>query len=138
MKKLFKPVGAIAFVAMMAFLAIGCATSGGSTYSSASSNTPITVTVTGDFSDYAGRKAWIAVGDDAFGMPLNVNANTASLPFTILRYDNDRAFTRPGSYMVVLWFRQGDDKSTDATFVLMNRQINEGDNTLLFSSFSEL
>ena len=102
------------------------------------SGSPITVTVTGDLGDYAGRKAYMAVGDDAYAMPLNVNASTSSLQFTILRNDNDRAFTSPGAYMIILWFRQDDDKSTDLDFIIMSRQINGGDNTIAFSSFSEL
>ena len=142
-KELFKlnavrwVAGIIAFAAVIVFSVAGCATTGG-TGSGTTSSTPITVTVTGDFSDYAGRKAWMAVGDDSYAMPLNVSASTTSLPFTLLRYDNDRSFTKPGNYMVTLWFRKDDDKSTDVDFVIMSRQINEGDNNIAFSAFSEL
>ena len=127
-------IAIIAITVAMVFSMAGCATTGGSS----SSSEPITVTVRGDFSDFVGREAWIAVGDDAYAMPLSVRAGTTSLPFTMLRYDNDRAFTKNGTYMIVLWFRQGDDKSTDVDFVLMSKQINGGDNTLEFSSFSKL
>ena len=127
-------IAIIAITVAMVFSMAGCATTGGSS----SSSEPITVTVRGDFSDFVGREAWIAVGDDAYAMPLKVRAGTTSLPFTMLRYDNDRAFTKAGTYMVALWFRLDDDKSTDVDFVIMSKQIQQGENSIAFASFSEL
>lgn len=142
MKKSFKlnairrVAGITIFAAVIVFSMTRCATGGGSSRSTGGE--AITVTVTGDFSEYAGRKAWLVVGDDTYAMPLNVSASSASLPFTLLRLDNDKVFTKSGAYMIILWFREGDDKSKDINFVIMSKQINGGENRIEFSSFSEL
>ena len=129
MKRTAKLFGIVAIAMVLFFAMTGNATA---------DDAAITITVTGDFSDYLGYRAYMAVGDDTYTMPLNVRGSTSSLQFTLLRHDNDQPFTQAGSYMVILWFRLGDDKSTDVDYIIMSRQIREGDNSIPFSSFSEL
>lgn len=96
----------------------------------------IIITVTGDFSEYIGWKAHIGLEDDyavAWAMPLNVKETTTSLPFTMFRYDDEKPFNKPGTYMVVLWFENDDEEFED--YAIVGKRINEGANSIEFSAF---
>jgi hypothetical protein len=127
--KNLKLFGIIAFVVIMGLSMIACKDA---------EEEDITITVTGNFSAYNGWKAYIGLGVDdlaAFAMPLDVGASTSSLPFTMLGMDN-KPFNKSGTYMVVLWFeKEGED---DANYYIYNKKINEGSNSIEFSSFSRL
>jgi hypothetical protein len=118
------------FILALSMVLVGCASA------PATPREDITITVTGDFSEYNGWEANMAVGDDAFAMPLRVGASTASLTFTILRMDNNKPFNTPGAYMVVFWFKKAGE--ADADYVLMSKTIKEGSNSIEFSTFSPL
>ena len=101
----------------------------------------ITITVKGDFSEYSGWEANIALANDknkavAFAMPLNVRGTTSLLQFTMLKMDNNKPFNKSGAYTVIFWFEKNGEEDED--YVLLSKKINGGDNSIDFSAFTSL
>jgi hypothetical protein len=131
--------GIIVLAAIIGFSMAACDTQQGSTQGSTQAKEDITITITGDFSKYNGWKAYIGLSEDkavAFAMPLNVTGSTTSLPFTMLRMDNNKPFNKSGTYMIVLWFTK--DEEDDSDYVIMNRSIKNGSNSIEFAAFSSI
>jgi len=107
---------------------------------------PISITITGNFSEYTGWKATIALckikGDNvdvsALGFPLNfdVTETTTSLDFTMVT-TNLESFNKPGTYLVMLSFEKeetGKEKEK-LSYAVISKSINEGSNSMEFSTF---
>jgi hypothetical protein len=96
----------------------------------------ISITVTGiDGSALNGWEANMALGTDAFAMPLPVTESTASLTFAMVNM-SDESFEIPGEYMVVLWFEKDGDG--DRNYAIYSKRINGGSSAIAFSSFSPM
>jgi len=102
-------------------------------------NNNITITVTGNFNEFNGKKAAMLVytGSDpvAWANFIDVAPGATSLTFTILDYVTDESFKTAGTYNVLLWFREGNNKETDVEYFKMNQSITTGTNTIQFSTF---
>jgi hypothetical protein len=102
---------------------------------------PITITITGiPGATYNGWEAYLAVGDDndaiSYAMPLKVTASTTSLTFEMLRMDDDKVFNTSGTYTIGLWFEKNGESDVD--YVLENKKINAGANSIAFNSFEKI
>ena len=103
---------------------------------------PISITVTGDFNEYVGWEAAIGLHNSkknevvAVGLPLAVKATTTSLNFQMINGVGIDAFDKPGNYMVVFYFHKQGEK--DAKYFIVSKAINEGPNSIEFSSFQLL
>jgi len=102
----------------------------------------ITITVTGNFSAYNGKRAAMLVytGSDpvAWASFVDVAPGASSLTFTILDYVTDESFKTAGTYNVLLWFREGTDKASDVSYFKMSQSITTGTNTIQFSTIPPL
>ena len=133
MKKTLKLLGIIAFVAVIGFSMTACGEE--------EAGEDITITITGDFSEFVGWEADIGLfdvdTDTAMAVAwLDVKANSSSLPFTMLKADTSlKPFNTPGTYMILLWFeKEGED---DVDYYIVSKSIKEGENTLQFASFTK-
>jgi hypothetical protein len=82
----------------------------------------------------------LTIGTDpvAWTQRVNVTESPSSLTFTMLDFVTDEPFNKAGTYMAILWFRQGTDANTDSDYVITSRQIDEGSNTIALSAFTHL
>jgi len=150
MKNLFKLIGIFALSALIGFSMTSCeevmgALGGltGGEEGGENNTTGITITVTGDFSAYSGKRAAMLVytGSEAVAYSsafVDVTAGATSLAFTLLDYDTDESFNKAGTYNVLLWFREGTNKESDVNYFKMFQSITAGTNTILFSTFPPL
>ncbi|MDR0447669.1 MAG: hypothetical protein LBH07_03280 [Treponema sp.] len=103
----------------------------------------MTVTITGiPGSEYNGWEAYIilaATGSSrevkAWAMPVNVSARSSSLTFKMLDFVTDKPFNTSGTYDLIFYFRKDRDKSTDKNFIMSDRRVNAGSNSIAFSAF---
>jgi hypothetical protein len=110
---------------------------------SLSAQTGMTIAITGiPGSEYNGWEAYIILASTgnngtakAWAMPVDVSARTSSLTFTMLDYVTDKSFNTPGTYDLIFYFRKNRDKSTDKNFVMNNKSVTAGSNSIAFSSF---
>jgi hypothetical protein len=131
MRNTIKLFGIIALAAIIGFSMTACKTG------PESKSEPISIIITGiNSSTLNGWEAYLALGDDAFAMPLSITASTTSLTFTMLNMSNNKSFIKLGDYMVVLWFKKGGE--ADKNYVIVSKRINEGSNTISFSDFTSL
>jgi hypothetical protein len=111
----------------------------------ASLSAQMTIAITGiPGSEYNGWEAYIILAGTgssreakAWAMPVNVSARTSSLTFTMLDYVTDKPFNTSGTYDVIFYFRKDRDKSTDKNFVMNDKRVNAGSNSIAFSTFPE-
>jgi hypothetical protein len=103
----------------------------------------MTIVITGvPGSEYNGWEAYIILASTgangtakAWAMPVDVSARTSSVTFTMLDYVTDESFNTAGTYDVIFYFRKDRDKSTDKNFVMSNKRITAGSNSIAFSAF---
>jgi len=100
----------------------------------------ITVTITGDFSKYVGRKANLAFSlvnsttPAAYTAPVNVINSTTLITFSMLDYNTDKSLVKSGNYDLILWFEK--DGEADIDLYRGNHTITTGPNNIILSSFS--